>query len=498
MLLNVIAPAFSDDRVGFIDPDDINADGTLSDSAPDDQEWAHQGGRIGLMLFNDELDAPIKRVLIPGIDASVVGNGDVNAHSDQITDASVSGLSDDDYILVGMSTVRRVKSFTTSDGDTTITVDKAFGTGIANATIHRINDSVTSLGPWEVNYSSYATAEVIRGGRVSYIASANVSRFDAQHAIVDSDIGKGGTTHLDRISGSPSGTVNVNDVVVLKVSVSNRVTRIEVADISDKWLEMEDVPGATISNPLGLAPNETAYLVYWTEERNETGSVVTVRSQAHQEPVTAVLTETTPTSGEFVLEIQTVMPQNANGDDVTPDFGAAVPTLPVNPRDVVTLTGEYSTATLAVETTSPVISNISPAHNTLTRVLDPEITALVTDADSGIADEAFYLIVRVTEILEVHVSGNVLIERVLEIWPWLDGDVDEVPGGFEMVQRVHRDHPGGDAVIEWWVIAWDNAGNVAYSDSQPSVGEVSWTRALLTATPSWTFPRTPGANHSGL
>ena len=100
--------------------------------------------------------------------------------------------------------------------------------------------------------------------------------------------------------------MNPGDVLVVKVSSNNRATSIEVDDVSGDRLEMEDVPGATDTNPLGLAQGDSAYLVYWAAERNETGSVVTVRSQAHQDPVTAVLTETNPTSGEFVLEIMTV------------------------------------------------------------------------------------------------------------------------------------------------------------------------------------------------
>ena len=128
-------------------------------------------------------------------------------------------------------------------------------------------------------------------------------------------------------------------------------------------------------------------MVYWAEERNETGSVVTVRSQAHQDPVTAVLTETTPTSGEFVLEIMTVMPQDADGEDVMPDFSASVPTLPVNPRDVVTLAGDDSTGTITVETTNPVFSGFAPAHNTSGRDDRPEVSAQVTDGDSGLDED---------------------------------------------------------------------------------------------------------------
>ena len=131
--------------MGFIDPDDINPDGTLSDNTPDDQEWARQGGRIGLLLISDSLDTPIKRVLIPSIDARMVGTGNIDAHMATISNARVSGLSADDYVLIGMNTVRKVEAVTTTDGDTTITVDKPFAKAISNVTIHRINDSVTNL-----------------------------------------------------------------------------------------------------------------------------------------------------------------------------------------------------------------------------------------------------------------------------------------------------------------------------------------------------------------
>ena len=127
--LLAIVPAFGADEVGFIDPNDIAASGMLSDSTPDAQEWARQGGNIGLMLTDEGLDTPVKRVLIPSLDAQLVGTGNVNAHMDTISGASVSGLSGDDYILIGMNTVRKVESVTTTDGDTTITVDMAFAMG---------------------------------------------------------------------------------------------------------------------------------------------------------------------------------------------------------------------------------------------------------------------------------------------------------------------------------------------------------------------------------
>ena len=366
--LLAIVPAFAADEVGFIDPDDINPDGTLSDNTPDDQEWARQGGRIGLLLISDSLDTPIKRVLIPSIDARMVGTGNIDAHMATISNARVSGLSADDYVLIGMNTVRKVEAVTTTDGDTTITVDKPFAKAISNVTIHRINDSVTNLGPWDDNYASYAMAEMIGQGAARFREVNSVSRYSAQHAIVDSDVGKSATTTpLARISGSPTGTVNTADVLVLKVSSTNVATAIDVADVSGDRIEMEDVSGATSANPLGLDSNETAYLVYWAEERNETGSVVTVRSQVRPGPVTVVLTETTPHSGEFVLEIATVVPVDAHGNRIVHDLSASPPTLPVNPRDVVTLSGTDTSGTLQLESTPPVFSGLDPAHNTAVR-----------------------------------------------------------------------------------------------------------------------------------
>ena len=462
--LLAIVPAFGADEVGFIDPGDINPSGTLSDSTPDDQGWARQGGRIGLMLSDDGLDTPVKRVLIPSIDATMSGSGDVDAHMDTISDASVSGVSGDDYILIGMNTVRKVESVTTTDGNTTITVDKAFASGMSNASIYRINDSVTDLRPWDDNYASYAMAEMIGTGQATYRATGSVSRYNAQHAIVDSDVGKNsGTTPLDRISGSPTGTVNTADVLVVKVSsTNNAATAIDVADVSGDRIEMEDVSGASSADPLGLG-GDSAYLVYWADERNETGSIVTVRSQAHQDPVTAVLTETTPTSGEFVLEIMTVMPQDADGNDVMPDFSASVPTLPVNPRDVVTLAGDDSTGTITVETTSPVFSGFAPAHNTSGRDDRPEVSAQVTDGDSGLDEDGDNISV-IFRIME----GN--STRTITKSPKSDGEVDEVAGGFEVKQRITgSDAPSGDATIEWWVKAIDEAGNVGYSDRQASI-----------------------------
>ena len=44
LFMLAIVPVFANEEVQFIDPEDINPDGTLADNTPDEQEWARQGG----------------------------------------------------------------------------------------------------------------------------------------------------------------------------------------------------------------------------------------------------------------------------------------------------------------------------------------------------------------------------------------------------------------------------------------------------------------------
>ncbi len=459
-----IVPAFADEEVRFIDPDAINPDGTLSDNTPDQQEWTRQGGRIGLMLSEDDLDRPIKRVLIPSIDATMIGTGDIDAHTATVSNASsgvTSSLGVGDFVLIGQNTVRKVESVS---GNSTVTLDVPFARGISNAPIYRIDDSVTGLSVWDDNYSSYAMAEVIDGATLRTLGNGySISRYRSQHAIADSNVASSvsgsSVTALDRLSGSGTGSINTDDVLVVRVSGSTS-TAIRVDDVSVERIEMDDVPGATTTNPLGLTSNETAYLVYWAEERNETGSTVTVRSQVRPGPVTVVLTETTPRSGDFVLEMTTVAPLDGRGNRVVSDLSASPPTLPVNPRDAITLSAGDASATLQVESTPPAFLALNPAHNTSIRERRPEITAQVTDRDSGLTDRNIYVYFRV---IEDRISWTV------ELVPRRDGEIDPIPGGFLVRQRLPGDvAPTGDAVIEWWVKAMDNAGNVGYSDNELS------------------------------
>ena len=91
--LLAIVPAFGAGEVGFIDPNDIDDNGALSDPTPDVQEWARQAGRIGLMLTDSDLDTPVRRVLIPSIDATPAGQGTIAAHQKTISGLSATALA---------------------------------------------------------------------------------------------------------------------------------------------------------------------------------------------------------------------------------------------------------------------------------------------------------------------------------------------------------------------------------------------------------------------
>ena len=176
--------------------------------------------------------------------------------------------------------------------------------------------------------------------------------------------------------------------------------------------------------------------------------------------MTVVLTESTPRSGTFVLEIATVAPLDQHGNLIAADTSAVPPTLPVNLRDAVTMSAADVSDALELESTPPSFSNFNPPHNTAVRDRRPEVSAHVTDRESGLVDRNIHVTFRITEGSRT---------RTVELTPRYDGDVSPIPGGFEVRQRLPGAHaPAGDATIEWWVSAKDNAGNIGHSSNESS------------------------------
>lgn len=109
-------PAFGADAVSFIDPNDIDDanNGALLDLTPDEQAYARQGGEVGLFLEDDSLDAPVRRVLIPHLDMTLVGYTDVKAHSAEIRPVLYRVPQVNDYVAIGDETVRKVVAVVTA------------------------------------------------------------------------------------------------------------------------------------------------------------------------------------------------------------------------------------------------------------------------------------------------------------------------------------------------------------------------------------------------
>ena len=116
--LLAIVPTFGAGDVSFILPGDIgnNNDGTLDDDTPDAQDWARQGGEIGILVTNDDLDVRVKRVLLPMVDGNMEGTARTEAHSAMLTvtlnvateDDPVGLIEKNDYLMVGDNYVRKV------------------------------------------------------------------------------------------------------------------------------------------------------------------------------------------------------------------------------------------------------------------------------------------------------------------------------------------------------------------------------------------------------
>ena len=206
---------------------------------------------------------------------------------------------------------------------------------------------------------------------------------------------------------------------------------------------------------------------------NNTGmgddATVTVKSQADPTGIKISLMETGADTGVFRGMVAT---NGANdGDESSAD--TSPPTLKVGKNDVIRVT--YSDAdpdrntsqTLKVETTAPIISNPSPAHNTADRA-DPDIEFDVTDADSGIADaDDIYVVFGVDND---PADGEIDAMHRYMVNDAPKGDVDEEDDVFSAKQGLPSEVDiDNDATVYWWAIAVDSAGNTAVSDRQSTI-----------------------------
>ena len=529
--LFVIIPAFAEGTASFIDPDDIDGanTGTLTDPTPDDQEWARAGGEVGLMVEDDDdSDFPVRRVLIPELDAVHIGAtqvdidaadfdirgddvvgvvGKTSAHqptidlegglvaydivADDTTDPdttySLIGLAVNDYVMIGDETVRRVTAISqiatsTVTATTTIevTVDRPYANGMdadAAVTVYKISqDAIDAYeasdgpnGDWSDDHTQFAMAVELDDDDVDTGLTSSLSEVDLTSRLADSgvatDIVFTGNTSEDVTRGAHRFVTRVddlrneNDIIIMSVNdAGDAKTAYEVRDAQEGG---RIILSASASLLEGQADGGTTslYAIFWSDERNY--APVRIRSQRWQTDVTVVLRETGHRSGNFVLKIMA----DGTPDDVEPNVAPedGIPTLPVNPRDVITLRHPDSTNTIPVESSGPTFSGLTPGHGTKGRENRPEVTAQVIDGDSGLDEDGKNI--DVLFLIQEGTQTRTVTNNVEEL-----GELDEIGGGFEITLRLRTDgaRVDDDATIMWWVKATDNAGNVGYSDRQPT------------------------------
>ena len=451
ILLSLLAviPAFSaQGDTAFIDPDDT--DETL--------DWTKQGGTFIVEVDDDDLDVPVKRVLYPvGTSGSndlsrITGRVSISANSTTVSrsdsmTAAFTNVADGDTILVAGQTVREVASVSApvaASGDdpampAMIEVNVPFSESGSGLAIAKVN-------PDDAQYDECPTC-----AQVEEVTSFNNRSFILNNRpIVDSGVGTSG----NRLTGDKNTLLGPEDVLV--VSQSAIGTPLNVFTVSAN-------SGLVTLAGSGAAP-AAVYVAYWGSVSNDTGGAVRLESTSDPTGIPVVLKETGPTTGKFQL---TVMAGATN--DTDSDATADPPVLKVGASDTIRLLyrdadpSRTDRATLTVESTDPTFSALGPDNGTSGKEPRPDITAEVTDANSGVDKDS----IRV--VFARAAAGSTDIVDSEERTPVDDGRTRNLASGngFRIIQSASSGLVSSDdATVYWWVVAEDTAGNIAVLDRQ--------------------------------
>ena len=403
----------------------VDADGEATD---DDQKWARDGGMVYLEVDDSDLDVPVKYVILPN-ELEMVGTVTGMAGKTVTVATTTTGLMGKTVLLEG-NTIRKVDGVS-SDGKT-LTLNRPVAEG-SSGNLYEVDNNVPKLNVEDCE--ACAAAEATSVTDQGYVDLDNAP-------IADSGVGE---SLANRFGGDLDSRTNSHDVRFVDDNGDDLPLTVDRINNDEDRVELTDRVART-----------GVHVVYWGSAVNDTGSTVDVRSSADSDGITVVLTETTPSSGVFQGSITLT-------ED---DSDEATGMLRVNPSGTVTLryndAGTRRSKSIDVETTSPVLSNFSPAHNHAGRLTRPEIMVDVTDSDSGVEDADVYVVFALVEGDQV--SGNALSVNPDED----DGRLRDITGGIRAEQRLPtelEDRAGDDDfTVAWWVVAQDVAGNRAVSD----------------------------------
>ena len=426
IILSLIAviPAFSDTgKLRFWDVTDTD----------EDQEWARSGGMVHLEVDDSDLDVPVKYVILPN-ELMMVGTV-TGMLGDTVTTATSTAVAVGDTVLVEDNTIREVTAVS-ADGET-LTLNRPVADGSSGALYEVVSDAA-KLNVDDCEACAPAQMEMVTDE--GYIDLDNAP-------VADSGVGDGSLGLANRFAGAVDSRTNSKDVRLVQMDGTDHAIQNHIQQVNNNEDRVE-VPASNAGMDV--------YVVYWGSAVNDTGSTVDVRSSADSEGITVVLTETTSSSGVFQGYIELT----------AEDSNEAMGRLRVNPSGSVTLRydddGTRRTKAIEVETTRPVLSNFSPAHNSASQNDRPEVMVDVTDSDSGIDKADVFVVFAVLDDNEV--MGGDMMARSVRVDE--DGRLRSITDGERGEQRLPDELriTSGDSTVAWWVVAEDMAGNSAVSD----------------------------------
>jgi hypothetical protein len=424
IILSLIAviPAFSDTgKLRFF----------MGDNPGKDQGWARSGGTVHLEVDDSDLDAPVKYVILPnelmmvGTVSGMLGN--------TVTSATSTALAVGDTVLVEGNTIREV----TAVSGQTLTLNRPVMDGSSGADLYEVVSDAAKLNVDDCEACAPAQMEMVTS--LGYINLDNAP-------VADSGVGD---NLANRFSGGGDSRTNSHDVRLVDMSGE---------DLAGEMYEVQQVNNSEDRVELSsAAAGQMVYVVYWGSSANDTGNTVDVRSSADSEGITVVLTETGASTGVFRGSITLT----------EEDSDEATGMLRVNPSGSVTLRyddgGTRRTKAIDVETTRPVLSNFSPAHNSASQNDRPEVMFDVTDSDSGVDNGDVFVVFSLLDGSEV-MSGTKMARSVSVDE---DGRLRSITDGVRGEQRLPdelRDTSLDEFTVAWWVVTQDMAGNTAVSD----------------------------------
>ncbi|MDP6455240.1 MAG: PKD domain-containing protein [SAR202 cluster bacterium] len=444
-LLLVVGVFSAAGSVEFIDPTDSNKDLT----------WARQGGQVGLQVTDSDLNVAVKRVLLPvdmvdnaATATTIKGSSTVTLSATSTisptatTNTSIIGPGD--TVLIGGETVRKVVTASTSPSH--IVLNKPMlDTGIA-FTISKVTTTIASAN---LCPNCAAAQKVIIVGTGNQIFVLNAS------PVIDSGSQSNPINLATRLIHNADTVVNHNDVSLVNANGTASATTFVQAVTASNGL-------VNVSNTVS---NSSLYVMYWGSEANQTGSAVTVASQADPTGISVTLSESGPSTGIFRLNILAT--------SSTSDASANPPFLKVAQNDVISLRYvdatplQLTSASINVETTEPVFSNLSPSDGVPTQSARPEVEGDVTDADSGVSNTSVAIIFAIDDDGDGDIDSS---KPAQEVNVSANGTITSVTGGYHAKQRLPASMaPSSNATIYWWLKAKDVAGNTSISDRQPTI-----------------------------